>query len=270
MKKLLITLATLALVSGTAQARWGHHHAPPPPPPPAPAPPPWRVANYTNLVRDYEFANGLPSDWTALNDSTKGYDVTIFNASQVSGGTLTATDTPSNGYPYQGGWISTAGAFSFTYGRVDFVAKIPAGQGLWPALWLQGPKVQPQPEIDVQEAGGGTPQTVYASLHDWNQNGTQIWSETQALTANSSLADGFHDYELIWQPGMVTWLLDGTAYAQYTLAQASSHGYPWPFSTPEYLICTLAVGSNADFTGAPDASTPFPSDLVVQSVKVYQ
>jgi hypothetical protein len=61
------------------------------------------------------------------------------------------------------------------------------------------------------------------------------------------------------------------AYAQYTKAQATAAGQPWPFNnTPEYLIANLAVASASEWGGAPNASTAFPATMQVQSVKVWQ
>jgi hypothetical protein len=51
----------------------------------------------------------------------------------------------------------------------------------------------------------------------------------QSTHAASDLSAGFHDYQVIWQPGMLTWAVDGVAYAQYTEAQALAAGQAWPF-----------------------------------------
>ena len=43
--------------------------------------------------------------------------------------------------------------------------------------------------------------------------------------------------------------------------------WPAPFDQPFYLIMNLAVGGN--FFGNPDASTPFPAEMLVDYVRVY-
>jgi beta-glucanase (GH16 family) len=83
-------------------------------------------------------------------------------------------------------------------------------------------------------------------------------------------SQGFNDYQLIWQPGMLTWAVNGVAYAQYTEAQAEAAGEAWPFDTACYLIANLGVGSPSSWGGAPDAATVFPASMQVQSVEYWQ
>ena len=78
---------------------------------------------------------------------------------------LVATQTPTRGtdssgapktYPYKSGMVTTKRSFSFTYGYVQVVAKIPATDGTWPALWLLPKAVKWPPEIDIMENFGNT------------------------------------------------------------------------------------------------------------------
>jgi beta-glucanase (GH16 family) len=259
-----------------------------PPAPPAPAAPVAPVGapialpsgfapitNFTNLVKDYEFNTpGLPSDWSA-GTSNYGYQATQYQPSQVSftGSSVALTaikQTSPQGDPYTSGWITTAGSYSLQYGRITFRAQMPAGQGLWSGLWLvNAAGSNPQGEIDVQEMLLGNTHTVNGSLHGWAPGPT--WGETQSTFMSADASQGFHDYEVVWQPNMLTFAVDGVAYAQYTKAQATAVGQPWPFNnTPEYLIANLAVASASEWGGAPNASTAFPATMQVQSVKVWQ
>ncbi len=232
------------------------------------------TATYTNLVKDYEFTgSSLPSDWVAGNDSTHGFNGTIFQASQVSmtgsSVALSVSNQPSQGYAYQSGWISTEGRYSLTHGLIDFRAKMPAGQGLWSGLWLDQPdNSNPWGEIDIQEMLLADTHTVYGSLHGWAPSD---WGETQATRMAADASQGYHDYQLIWQPGLVTWAVDGVAYAQYTQAQAVAAGYPWvqDDGSGYYLIADLAAGSNV-WGGPPNSSTPFPNAMQIESVKIWQ
>jgi len=195
-------------------------------------------------------------------------------SSQVSfssaGTSLTAAQVTSpTGLPYESGWIDTAGKYLPTHGLIDFRAKMPAGQGLWSGLWLLGVESPAKPEIDVQEMLLGNTTTAYGSLHDWNQD-SSVWGETES-GATPDASQGYNDYEVVWQPGMITWAVNGVAYAQYTSAQAAAAGQPWPFdSTGAYLIANLAVGSASSWGGAPTSSTSFPATVQLQSVKVWQ
>ena len=77
---------------------------------------------------------------------------------------------------------------------------------------------------------------------------------------------------MIWQPGMVTWAVDGIAYAQYTEQEAVAAGHTWPFDGGNgvYLIADLAVGGASDWGGPPNSATTFPAAMQIQSVKVWQ
>jgi beta-glucanase (GH16 family) len=235
------------------------------------------VANYSTLAKDYEF-NGstLPAGWSAGSGSY-GFDATLFQPSQValtgSSAALTATNHSGGGDPYESGWISTEGQYAVTYGEIDFRALMPAGQGLWSGLWMLSPQdSNPGAELDVQEMLLGNTHIVNGSVHDWVPWGHELWHETQYTIMAADASQGYHDYQVIWQPGMITWAVDNVAYAQYTAAQAQAAGYPWPFDTTSglNLIADLAVGSASDWGGAPDAQTTFPATMQLQSVKVWQ
>jgi len=233
------------------------------------------VQEYSNLVKDYEFdGSSLPSDWAA-GTWNHGFSATLFQSSQVtmtgSSVALTAINQPSGGYANESGWISTEGSFSMTHGMVDFRAKMPAGQGLWSGLWLDEPDhSNPWGEIDVQEMLLGDTHTVYGSLHNWAPD--PYWGELQSTVMAADASQGFHDYQVVWQPGYITWAVDGVPYAQYSQWQAAAAGQSWPFDdgTGFYLIADLAVGGPSDWGGAPNSSTVFPATMQLQSVKVWE
>ena len=232
------------------------------------------IVNYTNPVKDYEFDGpSLPADWSASANTNHGME-TMYQPSQVSmtgsSVALTAIDQADDGYPSTSGWISTEGQYSLTHGLIDFRAKMPAGQGLWSGLWLdQADGSNPWGEIDVQEMLLNDTHTVYGSLHSWAPS---LWGETQSTVMSADASQSYNDFELAWQPGLLTWAVNGIAFAQYTEAQAIASGYPWPFDdgTGFYLIASLAVGTASEWPGAPNASTPFPASMDVQYVKVWQ
>jgi beta-glucanase (GH16 family) len=235
------------------------------------------VESYTSLVKDYEFTgSSLPANWSA-GIYNYGYEATQYQPSQVtmSGGSadLTAISKASpDGDPYESGWISTAGSYTVQYGLIDFRAEMPAGQGLWSGLWLTGSLgADPWGEIDDQEMLLGNAHAVYGSLHDWTSSATQIWGETHSTNMAADASQGFHDYQVVWQPGMITWAVDGVAYAQYTQAEAEAQGETWPFnSVSDFLIADLAVAGSSEWGGPPNSSTVFPATLKLQSVKVWQ
>ena len=69
-------------------------------------------------------------------------------------------------------------------------------------------------------------------------------------------------YGVDWQPDSVTWYVDGTQVAQCTTADGAIS------STPMYLIMNLAVGGS--WPGPPNATTPFPAQMTIDWVHVWQ
>jgi beta-glucanase (GH16 family) len=182
---------------------------------------------------------------------------------------LTAINQPNGGQPTTSGWISTEGNYSLTHGLIDFSAKMPAGEGLWSGLWLDQPdNSNPWGEIDVSEMLLGNINTSYGSLHGWAPSD---WGETQS-TQVATATTGYNDYQVAWQPGLLTWAVNGIAFAQYSQAQAQAAGYPWVFDdgTGFYLIADLAVGTSSSWGGAPSAGTQLPSSVLLKSVKIWQ
>ena len=233
------------------------------------------IVNYSNPVKDYEFdGSSLPADFTASANNSHGAHATMYQPSAVTmTGTsvaLTATPQASDGFPYTSGYISTQGQYSFNYGLIDYRAKMPAGQGLWSGLWLDQPDASnPWGEIDVQEMLLNNTNTIYGSAHGWAPSD---WGETQSTTMADDATQGYHDYQLAWQPGLLTWAVDGIAYAQYDESQAVAQGYPWVFDdgTGFYIIASLTVGAADEWPGAPNATTTFPATMQVQSIKLWQ
>lgn len=168
------------------------------------------------------------------------------------------------------GRITTKTRFDQTYGRFEARIKIPDGPGLWPAFWAMGADDDSHPwpangEIDVMEAVGTEPGTVYGSAHgpgfpDEGFNGSR------QLSAGRRLAEDFHTFGVEWSPSRIDWQLDGVTYFTLTAGKLAA-GQEWVFDHPFYLLMNLAVGGN--WPGPPTAATPFPAAMHVAYVRVY-
>jgi beta-glucanase (GH16 family) len=178
--------------------------------------------------------------------------------------------------------------FSKKYGRFEFRAKLPTGQGVWPALWLmpQDDKYggwAASGEIDLMEARGQEPNKVLGTLHfgsGWPGN-THI-SKDYLLPNKGTIAD-FHVYALEWEPGEMRWYVDGTLSqtqdfwwssskmdgkkAAKPAKEADLNAWPAPFDQPFYILMNVAVGGK--FLGNPNRTTVFPAEMVVDYVRVY-
>ncbi|HPF99172.1 MAG TPA: family 16 glycosylhydrolase [Kiritimatiellia bacterium] len=155
---------------------------------------------------------------------------------------------------YTSGLVESKGKFSFLYGRVDIRAKLPRGQGLWPAHWMLPADGSWPPEIDIMEIVGSQPEALVMSLH----NGAWPDLDSQSFdTLGPDLSADFHVFSLEWEPGSIRWLLDDVQ--QF----AVTRGVP---SIPFYLILNTAVGGS--MPGNPDETTVFPQYHVIDYVRV--
>jgi beta-glucanase (GH16 family) len=157
---------------------------------------------------------------------------------------------------YASGIITTRDSFTQAYGRFEVRARIPSGQGLWPAFWLL-PKVENYPtEIDVFEVLGHQPYRVYMTNH-WRGEDGRSTSESYTYRG-TDFSKRFHTYAVTWTEKEIIWDVDGIQRARET------RGVP---QEPMFLLLNLAVGGK--WPGYPDETTPFPSYLEIDYVRVY-
>jgi hypothetical protein len=177
--------------------------------------------------------------------------------------TLQANPTPTAdlaclmNLPYTSGAIVSYPSFDATYGFFETRAKLPAGEGLWPAFWLLDENLQWPPEIDIFEFIGG--QYTKLEMHTHDSNSAYAFGATTTVP-DVSLA--FHVYGLDWEPDTITWYFDGVQQAQTATAP--------DLDQPMYILLNLAVGGTGSWPGPTNASTPFPADMQIDYVRVWQ
>ena len=178
---------------------------------------------------------------------------------------------------YSSGKIRSQGKEDFLYGKVVTRAKVPEGQGLWPAIWMmptnedlygQWPKCG---EIDIMEVLGSAPETAYGTLHYGAPHGEQ--QGTVTLT-DGTFASDFHEYSVEWEPGEIRWYIDGSLYHTANDWFSGEEGgdekpYPAPFNQKFFVQMNLAVGGT--WPGSPDETTDFSkAEFEIDYVRVYQ
>src|ERR1022692_418533 len=234
-------------------------------------PPQW------NIVWDDEF-NGTainPGIWAFETGNNGGwgnseleYYTSRTNNAYVAGGLLhiVAQKESYNTASYTSARMKTQGHYATpTYGRFEWRAKLPAGVGMWPALWMMGtnfPSVgwPSCGEIDVVENNGANPAFVQGSLHSNGGDPTAIYN----FTGGGSTTN-FHTYLLDWEPGSIKWFVDGQLYETQS-SQA-------PFNASFFFLMNLAVGGQ--YLGYPtisqiNAGTIFPAEMQVDYVRIYE
>jgi beta-glucanase (GH16 family) len=203
------------------------------------------------------------ANWPGNNNNELQY----YHPGQVSvwGGSLhlRADHDPgwTYGREYNSGLVRTWQEWS--YGRIEVRAKLPWGQGFWPAIWLL-PRTAPWPaggEIDIMEARGDLPWRISSALH-WGWDIPNHQYVSQIYESGANFQAGYHDYAVEWEVGTVRFYVDGVQH--FTLYEPQV-GIP---GTPKSIVLNLAVGGN--YSGYPDWTTPFPANFDIDYVRVWQ
>jgi len=226
-------------------------------------------------TNNWTFDIGTGPPYPGWGNNELEYYTSRTNNAYVAGGLLhiAAQSESYNGSSYTSAKLNTLGLFSQTYGRFEFRAKLPPGQGYWPALWMM-PRDSvyggwaASGEIDVMENNGDDLTTVLGTIHyggQWPEQ-DQSFGPVFTFPAGDSVTN-FHVYALEWTSNAISWYVDGQVYETQTYWWSSGGTYPAPFDQPFYLIMNLAVGGN--FVGNPDATTVFPGEMQVDYVRVY-
>ncbi|XP_058467022.1 beta-1,3-glucan-binding protein-like [Malaya genurostris] len=182
--------------------------------------------------------------------------------------------------PIRSARLRTRNSFGFKFGKVEIRAKLPAGDWIWPALWMM-PKDDfygywPRSgEIDVMESRGN---------RDLSMNGEHIGvnkasaclhfgssTDYRSQICESEHRDGrhtfFYNYQLIWTESAIQFAVNDQVYLTITPDEGfwKLGGFtfnPWPegtlmapFDKEFFLLLNVAVGGDYFPDGA---SNPHP------------
>lgn len=237
---------------------------------------PLSYAGY-DLVWNDEFEGSAISDnWTHElgnsgwgNNESQNYTANAAN-SYIEDGKLVieARRESSNGSDYSSARMITENKKEFQYGRIDIRAKLPEGQGIWPALWMLGGNFRTVSwpfcgEIDIMEIVGHLPSQTHGTLH-WDNNGEYASAGGNTSLAEGKFIDEFHVFTIIWDEERIRWYLDDQQFHVLDISPA----HMTEFHQPYFFIFNVAVGGN--WPGYPDATTQFPQRMIVDYVRVFQ
>ena len=229
------------------------------------------ATDYTNLVFSDEFStDGAP-------DATKwGYDLgaggwgngelqnytNSSNNAVVQGGNLVITAI-RNGSSYTSARLKSENKFEFKYGKVEFNAKLPAGAGTWPALWMLGQNYATNiwpacGEIDIMEHKGNQPNIILGSVH---YTGRSAGNSVTSRITSTNVSTTFHKYKVIWSPLSIRFYVDNVLF--HSVINTNS----LPFNSDFFLILNVAMGGT--FGGPVDPAFT-QSAMEVDYVRVYQ
>lgn len=190
---------------------------------------------------------------------------------------------------YSSGRIHSSGKGDFLYGRFEVRAKLPEGQGSWPAIWMlpsnpftyattcsgdqdwQGSTdcdAWPNSgEIDIMEHVGYQMNHVHGTVHNeayyWLK-----WEQRKGRILVDDVAGEFHVYSLEWSPERIDIYVDDSHY--FTYVNEGTGWRAWPYDQPFHLILNIAVGGAWGRAGGPIDDSIFPQRMLVDYARVYR
>jgi beta-glucanase (GH16 family) len=224
--------------------------------------------------------NGLPdpTKWSYQvgnsgwgNSESQYYSANRSENARVEDGNLiieARRDFLNNQYEYTSARIRSINKGDWTYGRFEIRAKLPKGNGTWPAIWMM-PTVSSyggwpsSGEIDIMEHVGKDPGNIHFSNHSikfyW-----KVGTQKEAITKIADCSSAFHVYSMEWYADSIFGYVDSTRY--FKNYNDHSGWQAWPFDKPFHLILNIAIGGA--WGGAIDNAI-FPQQMLIDYAKVY-
>lgn len=175
---------------------------------------------------------------------------------------ITATKENYNGSAYTSSRLLTKDKFSFKYGKIEARAKLPAGMGTWPAIWMLGSNINTVVwpacgEIDIMEHRGSELNKIYTTVHYPGHSGSG------GLGGNTTIANAtteFHLYSAEWNAAVINFFVDNK------LVFSFPNNNSLPFNQNFFILINLAMGGNFGGNVDPSFST---ATMEVDYVRVY-
>ncbi len=221
----------------------------------------------------YDIGRGCPNNCGWGNNELQYYTKERKENARVENGKLIieAHKEKMGDANYSSARLVSKSKGDWKYGRIEIKAKLPAGKGIWPAIWMLPTKWEyggwpHSGEIDIMENVGYLPDSLFATVHTGSFNhaqGTQVGSSILV----KDLSTAFHVYAIDWSADKIIFLLDGKEYHRFVNNKSGSEA--WPFDKQFHLLLNVAVGGNwGGKFGVDDAI--FSQRMEIDYVRVYQ
>jgi len=184
---------------------------------------------------------------------------------------IEARKESQNGFQYTSTRMKTQDKRVFRLGRIDVRAKLPKGQGIWPAIWMLGNNITTVGwpacgEIDIMELVGHQASTTHGTAHWGSDVQNHKYKGSNYQLQGEDFSDRYHVFSIHWEENTIYWYMDDFLF--YTITISQMEGQPYPFNTEFFFLLNVAVGGN--WPGKPDATTVFPQQMLIDYVRVFQ
>ncbi|MEI6048586.1 MAG: family 16 glycosylhydrolase [Bacteroidota bacterium] len=183
----------------------------------------------------------------------------------VQGGVLkiNAIKESYSGKAYTSTRMLSINKFAFTYGKVVVRAKLAAGVGTWPAIWMLGSNISAAGwpacgEIDIVEHRGSELNKIFGTLHYPGRSGGNADGYTKVI---ADATTEFHVYKIDWSTSTVKIYVDDELF--HTVINSASI----PFNHDFFLLINLAMGGTFGGTVDPEFTN---ATMEVDYIRVYK
>lgn len=150
------------------------------------------------------------------------------------------------------------------FGRLEVVARSPAGAGTWPAIWLLHEGDGIYGEIDVFEAVGKHPDLVFSAVHYGREARTR--RHRNASLQVPAVAGAWHTHTLEWTPERIRTFFNGQLVFSFDPAQAAEGGVD-PLRQPMHVHLNLALGGS---WGGDIDDGRLPARFEIASIRIWR
>ncbi len=221
----------------------------------------------------YDTGNGCPGICGWGNNELQYYTDSRKENARTENGNLIIESKKENyeSSKYTSARLVSKNKGDWKYGRIEARAKLPAGTGMWPAIWMLPThwKYGGWPhsgEIDIMENVGYWPDSALSSVHTGAYNHGINTQKTKGVS-RKDLSAAFHVYGMEWTAESISFYIDGLLYHVFKNEKTGSEA--WPFDQEFHLLLNIAVGGNWGGKFGVDDNI-FPQRMEVDYVRVYQ
>ncbi len=179
------------------------------------------------------------------------------------------------GSEYTSTRIITKNKGDWLYGKFEISAKLPAGKGTWPAIWMLPTDKEygswPQSgEIDIMEHVGYDMNKIHTTVHTKAYNHTAGTQKGKGVKIEN-VSTEFHKYGMEWLPDKILFYIDDVLVNQFVPTDyKDENSYKeWPFDGRFHLLINIALGGDWGGANGFDESI-YPVTMEIDYVRVYQ
>jgi beta-glucanase (GH16 family) len=183
-------------------------------------------------------------------------------------GLLSITARNNSSGQFTSSRITTLDKVSFDEGTIEIRARMPEGQGLWPAIWMLGDNITTvgwphSGEIDIMEMRGDDTDKVTMTAHWSNLAGDHTYRGIPVTSSDKDFSEDFHIFALRKDSTSLTWLIDDEVYYSQDL---SSYDGGEELQGQFHLLLNVAVGGHYTEGKIPNN---LPQSMEIDYVRIH-